>query len=306
MNYISASFFVFFPCLLLVFVLTPNRHKWKTLLVFSVIFYATSGWEKLAFVLGTSAVVYAACRRIEMIYRTFDRVCQEQKPSPEEKKQLRQTYTKKSRRVLWLALVVCFGVLCCCKFTGRVLSIVNRTAGSSLALDVIVPLGVSYYTFSSAGYLLDVYWRKIEPEHSYPRLLLCMIYFPHIISGPISRYEKLLPQFDMLTTPSYDRLCMGLQLMLWGYFKKLVIADRLAIFVNDVFGHIGENAGMIFLVALVLGAFQAYTDFSGQRSWGYSWRQTLSARFSPAPPQSSGDAGTSRLAIGSRTMYMCL
>lgn len=263
MNYISASFFFFFPCLLLVYALTPNRHKWKLLLAASLVFYACGGWEKLIFVLGTSVVVYAAGRKIEAIYRGFDAACREKQLAAAEKKQLRQAYTKRSKHVLWAAMAVCLGVLCYCKFGARAVQTVNWLTGSSWAVQIIVPLGVSYYTFSCVGYLLDIHWRKTQPVHSYPRLLLCMIYFPHIVAGPISRYEKLLPQFDKLDTPSYDRLCMGLQLMLWGYFKKLVIADRLVIFVNSVFANIEGNAGLIFPIALILGAFQAYTDFSG-------------------------------------------
>lgn len=263
MNYISAAFLAFFPCLLIVYALTPNRHKWKTLLVFSIVFYASNGWEKLLFILGTSVVVYVVSRKIESIYRQLDAICEEKELSSAEKKELRKTYAKRSRRMLWLTLAFCLSILCYCKFAARVVTVFNGLTGGSLAVKVIVPLGVSYYTFSSIGYLLDIHWRKVTPEHSYPRLLLCMIYFPHVVSGPISRYEKLLPQFDTLTNPSYDRLCMGLQLMLWGYFKKIVIADRLAIFVNDVFGNIPGNVGLIYPVALVLGAFQAYTDFSG-------------------------------------------
>lgn len=124
--------------------------------------------------------------------------------------------------------------------------------------------GQIWYTFSSIGYLLDIYWRKIKrPEHSYLKLLLCMVYFPHIVSGPVSRYDKLLPQFDALTRPSYHRLCMGLQLMLWGLVQKLVIADRLAIFVDNVFENYTSHEGLIFIAALFFGAFRTYADFSG-------------------------------------------
>lgn len=263
MSYTSLIFAGFLVCLLLAYVLTPNRYKWITLLVFSLVFYAYSGWEKLLFLLGTSGVVYGVSRRMESLWRQFDAICKKKKLSGDRKKELREQYKRRSKHALWLALAVSLGIMCWCKFGAPALGLVNRMTGHSWTVRIIVPLGMSYYTFSAIGYLLDIHWRKIEAEHSYPKLLLCMIYFPHVVEGPISRYNKILPQFDTLTNPSYDRFCMGAQLMLWGYLKKMVIADRLAIFVNGVLGNIGGNQGLTFVVAAVFGAFWVYADFSG-------------------------------------------
>lgn len=264
MSYLSLLFFVFLLLLLASYVITPNRHKWKALLLFSLIFYASYGLDRLIFMLGTSAVVYIASRKIEGLWEEYDAQCLEKKQSSTAKKKLQQAYKKRGKRVLSLSLVICVGILCWCKYAGTILGLANRLTGNSWTVNIIVPLGISYYTFSSVGYLLDIYWQKNkQPEHNYLKLLTGMIYFPHIVSGPISRYDKLLPQFDTLTRPSYERLCMGLQLTLWGLFQKMVIADRLAIFVDDVFGNYTDNEGLIFIVALILGAFRAYTDFSG-------------------------------------------
>ena len=90
-----------------------------------------------------------------------------------------------------------------------------------------------------------------------------MIYFPQIVQGPISRYNKLLPQFESPQKMTYERFCFGLQLMVWGYFKKMVVADRLAIFVNTVFGSLEQYQGFVILVAMFFGVFQLYADFSG-------------------------------------------
>lgn len=263
MNYISLTFGVFLVCLLLAYLLTPNRFKWITLLLFSLAFYAYSGWEKLLFLLGTSLVVYGASRRMDAVWKQFDAACQGRELTLPQKKELQKQYKRRSKHALWLAMAVCVGVLCWCKFATRVLGLVNQYTGHDWTLKVIVPLGLSYYTFSAIGYLLDVHWRKTKAEHSYPRLLLCMVYFPHIVEGPISRYDRLLPQLDKLTNPSYERLCMGLQLMLWGYIKKMVIADRLGVFVNSVYGDIAANQGLVYVVAIIFGAFWLYADFSG-------------------------------------------
>ena len=262
MSYISFSFFIFLVCLLLAYRLTPDRHKWIVLLVFSLIFYVANGQMELLFILGTSLVVYIASRQIEKLWDTCDEELGSA-VSPAEKKCIRQKYSLRSKHVLLVALAVCVGYLCWCKYGAKALKVVDRLANADWTIRVMIPLGVSYYTFSSVGYLADLHWRKIKPEHSYPKLLLGMIYFPHIVEGPIARYSKFLPQLDKLTFPDYNRLCMGLQLMLWGMFKKLVIADRLNIFVNHVFGDIDGNWGFVFVIAFILAAFQAYTDFSG-------------------------------------------
>lgn len=263
MSYISLVFLVFLVCMLAVYVLTPNKYKWVVLLVFSLIFYASNGLDKLAFVLSTSVVVYAASRRMQNIWREYDKLAKNRKYTPEEKKQVKQQYTAKSKRVLVLALLVSVGILCWCKVGIKAVGLFNSLTGNSLALKIIVPLGISYYTFSSAGYLVDIHWRAVEAEKNYAKLLLCMIYFPQVVEGPIPRYERLLPQFDKLTFPDYDRFCKGAQLALWGLFKKMVVADRLGIFVNAVFADVNAVGGSVFVIGLIFAEFQFYADFSG-------------------------------------------
>ena len=128
---------------------------------------------------------------------------------------------------------------------------------------ILVPLGLSYYTFSSVGYLLDLYWKKAKCERDYFRLIVCMTYFPHIVQGPIGRYDKLLKQFAALPGFSYERVCAGLIRMLWGFIKKMVIADRLALFTRAVFASPGEFAGFEIFLAVSLCAVELYADFSG-------------------------------------------
>lgn len=264
LSYLSLSFAAFLLCLLVTYVMTPNRHKWRTLLLFSLIFYASNGLDKLVFMLGTSAVVYMVSRKLEGLWESFDAQCLEKELASTEKKELQREYKRRGKRVLCLSLVICIGILCWCKYAAKLFRLINRLTGSSWTVSIIIPLGISYYTFSSIGYLLDIYWRKNkQPEHNYLKLLLCMIYFPHVVSGPISRYDRLLPQFDKLARPTYERFCMGMQLTLWGLFQKMVIADRLSIFVDKVFTNYAVNEGLIFVVAMILGAFRAYADFSG-------------------------------------------
>ena len=127
---------------------------------------------------------------------------------------------------------------------------------------ILVPLGISYYTFSTVGYILDVYWKRYTYEPEFLRFFLYAIYFPHIVQGPISRYNLLGQELKKELRFDSRRIVFGMELMLWGFFKKLVIADRLNIFVSAVYNG-EEHAGSIYLVAMLFDAFQIYTDFSG-------------------------------------------
>ena len=132
------------------------------------------------------------------------------------------------------------------------------------AAMIIVPLGISYYTFSTLSYLLDVFWKKVDYETNYGRFLLYAIYFPHILQGPIERYGRLGQRLKQELRFDAHRCSYGLQLMLWGYFKKLVIADRLNIFIQSVYSiEQGMNGGFVYIIAALLDVVYIYSDFSG-------------------------------------------
>ena len=126
-----------------------------------------------------------------------------------------------------------------------------------------VPLGISYYTMSLVGYLADVYWRKEKAEKNILVLLLYALYFPKILAGPIVKYRDCAPMLRDGHPFAYQRMCEGLQRMLWGYVKKMVIADRLNLFVSPVFAAYEDYHGAVLLVAAVGSVFYMFCDFSG-------------------------------------------
>ena len=128
---------------------------------------------------------------------------------------------------------------------------------------VLLPVGISFYTFQTLSYTIDVYRKKREPERHLGIFALYVAFFPQLVAGPIERSTRLLPQLVKKYNFDYDRVTDGLKLMLWGFFKKIVIADRIAVIVNQVYSNPNEAVGIPLLIGTYLFAFQIYCDFSG-------------------------------------------
>jgi D-alanyl-lipoteichoic acid acyltransferase DltB (MBOAT superfamily) len=130
-------------------------------------------------------------------------------------------------------------------------------------IELLLPVGISFYTFRTMSYTIDVYRGKLQPERRLGRLALYVSFFPQLVSGPIERAGNLLPQFDKQYGFDYGRVTNGLKLMAWGMFKKVAIADRLAVFVDQVYRNPTAYDGVPLILATVFFAFQVYCDFSG-------------------------------------------
>lgn len=155
---------------------------------------------------------------------------------------------KKKRFALSLVVVLCVLLLCLLKY---------------LHLGLLAPIGISFYTLTLLGYLFDVYYGLGEPERNIGKLALFGYYFPTMISGPIIRYRDMKDTLFSPHYPDYKNITFGMQRMVWGFFKKLVISERLALIVNTVFNHYRDHSGFTVILAAVCFTFQLYTDFSG-------------------------------------------
>jgi len=130
-------------------------------------------------------------------------------------------------------------------------------------LSLILPLGLSFHTFQSLGYCIDVYRGQWKAEKNFIVYALYVMFFPQLVSGPIERAGHLLPQLHAKHDFNYQRVVDGLKLIMWGFFQKVVIADRLSLSVNQIYGHLPQYQGLSLLVATVFFAFQIFCDFSG-------------------------------------------
>ena len=250
MSLISMEFLTFVAVAVIGYYLIPKKYQWIWLLAFSYIYYASSGMKYLVFLLYTTVVTYGIAR---MIYGADQKFAKQ--------KEKIKTYKKS---IMVLALLLDFGMLAVLKYTNFAISNVNTLFHADIRMvKFLLPLGISFYTFQSVGYILDVYWKRYEPEKNIFKFALFVSFFPQLVAGPIERSSHLLQQ---LATPhkfNSDEAKSGLLLMLWGFFLKIVLADRIAIFVDWVYGDYHTFGGWYLIVATALFAIQIYCDFAG-------------------------------------------
>ncbi|MEZ4386374.1 MAG: MBOAT family O-acyltransferase [Candidatus Krumholzibacteriia bacterium] len=173
------------------------------------------------------------------------------------------------RRLLWLSCVVNLGILAVFKYFNFFIGSVQETAAhlgwtvDFLHLNIILPVGISFYTFQTMSYTIDIYRRRLEPTESLVDFALFVSFFPQLVAGPIERARNLLPQIARLGRPTRTQVREGLTLLVIGYFKKVLIGDAAGRIVDQVFGRHDLYASPELLAALVLFAIQIYADFSG-------------------------------------------
>lgn len=250
MGITSFYFLCFFAVMLVLYYSIPWKFQWGFLLLCSVTYCLLAGQGAL--LLYPIFTVAACDTGTRLLSRT---------PAQEEKKR---------RGILLVTILVNIGILFALKYVNFFINTVNGTAhlfGVSKnplsGVDFLVPLGISFYTFSLLGYVIDVYYGLAEHQKNGLKLALYGMYFPNLISGPILKYREHAEQFFTPHAFDYRQVTRGLQRMIWGFFKKLVIAERLGVLVNMVYGSYETFSGIYIWVATAAYAFQLYTDFSG-------------------------------------------
>jgi D-alanyl-lipoteichoic acid acyltransferase DltB (MBOAT superfamily) len=170
------------------------------------------------------------------------------------------------RLVLAASLIINLGILFFFKYYNFLGDSVRLISGGGIrfpAFNILLPVGISFYTFQALGYSIDVYYGRVPAERNFAAYALFVTFFPQLVAGPIERTGNLLPQFKINHGFDYDRVTSGLKLAAWGMFKKVVIADRLAVYVNGVYGDPAAFPAAALALATFFFAFQIYCDFSG-------------------------------------------
>lgn len=246
----SFDFAVFLPLVYLLYWILFQKHiKLRNLflLIASYVFYGFWDWRFLSLILISSLMDYILAMQIHA-------------SKPEQK--------SKRKTLLVLSLVLNLGFLGFFKYYNFFVESFIATftlfgkAFSYSPMHIILPVGISFYTFQSLSYTLDVYFKKMEPTHKLINFLAFVSFFPQLVAGPIERAKKLLPQFDEIKSFDYQAARSGLLFILFGLFKKIMIADRLAVFINQTYGNIEDAKGIAMLTGVFFFAFQLYLDFS--------------------------------------------
>jgi len=245
----SIEFLIFFTLVITAYFILKSKHRWILLLAASYYFYMSWNPAYIILIILSTVVDYFAGLKMGS---TNDKV--------------------KRKKYLFASLFINLGMLFFFKyynffndsFTYLLNEFYVMQIGNFLpTFDLLLPVGISFYTFQTLSYTIDVYRGEKEPEKHFGIFALYVSFFPQLVAGPIERSTRLLSQFKEEYKFDYVRVTDGLKLMLWGFFKKVVVADRLAIFVNGVYNDVQGVEGIPLILATVFFAFQIYCDFSG-------------------------------------------
>lgn len=253
----TLDYVFFFIVVVLLYFWLPQRYRWIMLLAASYYFYMCWKAEYIVLIIVSTLIDYLAGLYMG---RTED--------------------PRKRKLLLWMSMSSNLGLL----FFFKYLNFFNDNVRELLnqfnifygfeGFQLLLPVGISFYTFQSMSYTIDVYKREKTAESHFGMFALYIAYFPQLVAGPIERSTHLFPQFFVEHVFKGDRAISGLRLVLWGMFKKIVIADRLALYVESVYGNVGMHSSLTYIIAAWFFAIQLYCDFSG-----YSDIAIGSARF---------------------------
>ena len=243
----SWQFGIFLPIVFGLYWLLPHKFRWTLLFIASYYFYMSWNVKYVVLILFTTVISYFAALLLDKFH------------GRERVKKL----------ILWLTLVACLGVLFVFKYFNFFMENFSFMAGKigiqlhPVTLRLLLPVGISFYTFQTLAYVIDVYRGSIEPERHFGIYATFISFFPQLVAGPIERTRNLLPQIKDEHIFNYDQATYGLKLMAWGFFKKLCIADNFAVYVDKVFNDIYSFHGFSLILATFLFTIQIYCDFSG-------------------------------------------
>ena len=250
----SLEFLIFFPIVVVLYFAFPKKIKQFWLLIASYYFYMCWNAKYIFLIFFSTVITYCSGLLLERI-----------KGLPLDEKR----YIRYKKITIAAGFLLNLSGLCYFKYMNyffSVIAAVFRAAHIELnvpAFDILLPVGISFYTFQALGYMMDVYRNEIHAEKNFFKYALFVSFFPQLVAGPIERSKNLLGQLDKPQKFSFEAAREGLLLMLWGFFLKIVLADRIALFVDTVYGDSQTYGGGYLIVATMLFAVQVYCDFYG-------------------------------------------
>ena len=270
MSFTTVAFFVFLLAGIVVYYVLPKNVQWIWLLILSYIYYFTFSIKASLFMVFATVTIYFGGIWLQNIQNTGDRYLKDNKEtlSREDKKAYKESLRRKKRWVLFLILLLDFGMLAVVKYSNFAIENINSVLGLMGKepiglLGMGLPLGISFITLQSVSYAIDVYQGKYECEKNIFKMGLFVSFFPQLLQGPIGRYDRLGKQLYSGHSFNLKNVEYGLQRIGWGLFKKVVIADRAAVLVLNVFNNYEAYSGFHYIMAVLMYSVDLYMDFSG-------------------------------------------
>lgn len=264
----SLNFIIFIAIVCLIYFVVPKKIKWVVLLIANYTFYWICSKKLIVYMLITTISIYLLALGMGKIDSKTKELCKKEEDR-KVKKQIKNKAKTKKKWIVFLAVLINFGILISLKYCNFIFKNLNslfdmiRIPIEIPFKQILLPLGISYYTLQAISYVVDVYRGKYLPDKHLGRVALFVSFFPQMVEGPIGRYDELANQLYEPHKFNYENVKFGIQLMLWGYFKKMVIADRAALYVNEVFAHYQNYIGIPLFFAAALYTLQIYAEFSG-------------------------------------------
>ena len=259
----SLDFLLFFPVVVAAYLLVPRPWRWAVALATSYAFYGWWRVEYLGLIVVSTLVDYSTALAIA-----------------------RHSSLRWRRMYVGVSVGLNLTILAVFKYTGLFAEVGNAVVAAATGeapfrpLDVLLPVGISFYTFQTMAYTIDVYRGRIEPERHLGLFALYVSFWPQLVAGPIERARSLLPQLTLARRPTFEEVAYGLQLMTWGFFLKVVVADRSALFAEALFREPAPHHGVAVLGGLYAGTLQLYCDFAGYSLIAIGAASTLGVRLS--------------------------
>lgn len=242
----SFSFAIFLMIVFIIYWAIPHKYRWLLILIASYYFYMSWNVKYVFLILMTTIISYSAAILLE-----------------------KEDKCKNKKWILSIAAAICLGVLFFFKYFNFVSKSVTGFLNifslqlTPLTLSFILPVGISFYTFQTLSYVIDVYKGEVKAEHHFGQYAVFISFFPQLVAGPIERTSNLLPQIKAEHKFNYDQAAYGLKIMAWGYFKKIVIADTLSQYVSKIYDAPQQYQGFALVLATAFFSIQIYCDFSG-------------------------------------------
>jgi len=242
----SLHFAIFFPIVVTIYFLLPHRYRWVWLLIASYYFYMAWIPIYILLLITTTIVSYFSGLLLQ-----------------------KQNNEKIRKLILWVSISINLGILFVFKYYNFFMDTIENIYNaigyhSELPYSkLLLPIGISFYTFQAISYIVDVYRKDIEPEKHFGIFALYVTFFPQLVAGPIERANSLIPQLKAEHNFDFERISEGLKIMAWGLFKKVVVADRLGYISSYVFANPQSHEGPGLLLAMFFSSWQIYCDFSG-------------------------------------------